>query len=397
MLTKRPPIRPVPRQRQRLRSFHFPVETGTRKVGRLEITGGRKGKTPTCFFSHLLVLHPFCHLCHLPREKRNFPLEKRSLEGADSSPPQAAPVANPVSKSFSAIASILVRQPQHAKTFELLAKLNDRQLWKVYHSSPVQNNPQRKHLIKAALFDRFVPDTLRIVHSYIKRNMPRYSLVDPGDIEQDCLREMYEYLDKYDPDPLGPGGGNTFMQYFNSGRLMGQIADTLRLLMNCHRDTADNRRRLKPFVKSTSEFLGRRPNQQEIIDHHPEAEQIFKDPMLFVGVFNQSVTALGSSEPIEQGLGMESHEEQDRIGKKEAATQRTFAEKQEAKHRILSVIENEEDRLAVYYYYWLGKNYAWIAERFLCSVSSAVNKCSRGRACIKRHFSSEDLKRFLRK
>lgn len=316
----------------------------------------------------------------------------------DKHPLGENPQAAGVSKSFSAIASLLHRHPQHASTLALLEKLTDRQLWKIYHSLPVQNNPERKNLIKAALFDRFVPDTLRIVHSYIKRNMPRYSLVDPSDIEQGTLKEMYEYLDKYDASAEGPGGGNTFMQYFNSGRLMGSIADTLRLLMNCHRDTADNRRKLKPLVKKTTELLGRRPNQQEIIDQHPEAAEIFQDPMLFVGVFNQSVTSSsGNSEPIEQGLGMESHEEQDRIGKKEAATQRTFAEKLEAKHRILSVIENEEDRRAVYYYYWLGKNHAWIAERFLCSISSAVNKCSRGLACIKRHFSSEDLKRFIRK
>lgn len=320
---------------------------------------------------------------------------------------------------FSVVDYLTHRHPQYAPYFALLEPFTDAHLWKLYHSPLVQAKQQRMLLVRAVLFDRFIEKTLQMVESYIYKKMPDHSLVDREDLQQEVMIALHENLDKYDPSLKGKGGGNNFMQYFNSHRLMGSIVDTLRRMMPFPRIIATYRKILKPLLQELEQELGHPPTKQEFAERHPESYRfvnkkkvmlttMMQDSLTFSGVFNQQETNSNSDQDYGDGddgignyLPKESNPDPTRPGVYRQETLdaygRTLQERTETKHKILAVITDEKERLAVYYYHWLHKNNEWIAERLECTTGAAAKKKKAGEEKIKQHFTREEIEQFLRK
>lgn len=274
-----------------------------------------------------------------------------------------------------------------------LQQLPDANLWKIYKSELIQSHPDHKAQVKDLLFRRFIHDTLKQVEARWKR-VPDHSLLEKADMRQEVLKEMYEYLDKFDPHV-----GTNFMQFFNSGRLHGAMEDCLRDLQNFGRDVPPKLRTFRELFDKLQQDLGRLPTLEDFRQRFgSNYDYILQDELVFTAVYNQPATrSANTNYDSDDEMGRDLAEEQHIAGIQARKGYRSSMEWLEFEQLILNAIPDEQQRLAVWYYRFLGKNSIWIAKRLECSVSSAISKLRRGEAEVKKKYQLQDLKDLLRR
>lgn len=230
--------------------------------------------------------------------------------------------------------------------------------------------------VKNELFNRYVPDVLKVVRNYFFKKMPKYSLVHQDELEESAQVEMWKYLDKYDPN----FGTITFMQFFNAkrgSRLQGAIKDCLRSLQDCTREIAKQRREIKPMMKELAQKLGHKPTPEEFCDEYgwdslgsskQTYREIITDPLFTAGVFNQRLKTDSGSEGGMDESDLES------LASQEAKPARNVNRMQGAdfKQIVLSAINDEWIRFIVDCYIWQNDT----DERICSYINACGKKCS---------------------
>ncbi len=230
--------------------------------------------------------------------------------------------------------------------------------------------------VKGELFDRYLTDTLAEARRYFKKKMPPSALVHQDDLEEAVQVEMYKYLDRFDPE----FGTITFMKFFNAkrkSRLKGSMIDRLRELQDCTRDTAKQRREIKPMFKALAHKLGHHPTIEEFLDEYGwetlscdgkmTYREILSERAFFFGVFNQRQLASDSANGI-------SEEELESLANQESRPAKNLNRMQgrDSKEYILSFIQDEWINFIIDCYYWQGDT----DERICSFINQAGKKCS---------------------
>lgn len=254
--------------------------------------------------------------------------------------------------------------------------------------------------VKNELFNRYVPDVLKIVRNYFFKKMPKYSLLHQEELEESAQVEMWKYLDKFDPN----FGTITFMQFLNAkgkSRLLGAILDCLRSLQDCTREIAKQRREIKPMMKALAQKLGHKPTPEDFCDEYgwdtlgsskKTYREIITDPLFTAGVFNQRLVS-------DSGEGGMDEQDLESLASQEAKPAKNVNRMQghDVKHIVLSAIEDEWVRFIVDCYIWQNDTDERIctyinANGKKCSVSWVAGKRKEGYRIIEQAFGLEYLR-----
>lgn len=253
-------------------------------------------------------------------------------------------------------------------------------LRQIHHTYPDNEQVNAVYLaVRKELYDRYLPDVLKVTRSYFTRRMPKFSLLNQEDLEQVAQIEMLKYLDKFDPEY----GTITFMQFLNAkgkSRLNGSIKDCLRSLQDFSRLIAKLRRELKPLFIKLTQKIGHKPTSEEFLDEYGwdtsikveknkwmTYREILSHPLFYSGVFNQRQHASIDSEGFNE-------ENLESLANIEAPIPRrdNQVNRYDSMNFILSHIEDEDIRYIIWEYYYNDET----DKRIFRSLSAFGKKCS---------------------
>lgn len=249
--------------------------------------------------------------------------------------------------------------------------------------------------VRNYIFELHWDDACRIVRTYLAKNMPRYSLVEPDDLNQGAARGLMRCIDKYDITV-----GTNFMQYANAKKsgLRGAVLDALRELQNCTRLVAQWRRELRPLFAKLTQKLRKPPTIEEFLSHYGtwsedgrfNYQEILTSREYWSNVFNQSRTkASDEGDPLDETSLTDI---EDKHPEGPSGVERGFTIE-----RVLSVIKDHRTRFAVWAYVWGGLTDEEVSKRLSCSPSVASAKRNEGIEILRNSFTLEQFRSFIQK
>lgn len=252
--------------------------------------------------------------------------------------------------------------------------------------------------VRNYIFELHWDDACRIVRTYLAKNMPRYSLVEPDDLNQGAARGLMRCIDKYDITV-----GTNFMQYANAKKsgLRGAVLDALRELQNCTRLVAQWRRELRPLFAKLTQKLRKPPTIEEFLSHYGtwsedgrfNYQEILSSREYWSNVFNQSRGGFGAtdgSDPLDDMASLTDIEDKHPEGP--SGVERGFTIE-----RVLSVIKDQRTRFAVWAYVWGGLTDEEVSRRLSCSPSVASAKRNEGIEILRANFTVEQFRSFIQR
>lgn len=248
--------------------------------------------------------------------------------------------------------------------------------------------PQAVHVaMRAVMMERYVEDTRRVADSYYYNKIPEYTLVDKQDVRQAAYEGMMDAFDAFNYQ-----SGTTFMQWANAkrgSRIKGSIIDMLRRLMEFPRIISDYRRMMKPMMEKLSQKLNKRPSSEDFIaEYGEEYRPVLEDELFASGVFNQHAVSTEEETNSRGSLDALSALEDFRRSHVDELDW-SCEDRANFHEEVLSVIDDERERFAVYAYYWLQWNNETIAntQTINSSTSTALALRLSGERKIRSAFS----------
>lgn len=274
--------------------------------------------------------------------------------------------------------------------FDIVSKIKDYsnvRLWKLYESIRGDDSrPKMRAIVKAIVYERYLPDVMSVAEKYSRRRLPRKSLASADDVHQSAIKAHLEGMEKYSHT-----FGTTYMQFLNASgksRVIGRIIDDLRRLQDLPRDVSFKRRNWKKKIEALAHKLGKWPNIDEIADEYgEEAGEISSDPLFEASVVNQVDDGEGNA------MSMSDFPLEKKVGRGSPSGVKYSSKEEE----ILSYIPDEKIRYIISAYYFKSMVNGDIANELKMSISTVSTLRRRGETMLRARLTRDQFEDIFRR